>query len=382
MLNKYQQIMDAMNNRNTNYQQPKYQQIINAMNNSNTPYSNSNNNNASKVPLNHFTNKYYYSYDDDKEYAVHKDPITNKYYYYKDSNSKPIYFNDYYTKLFNNAGKNSVTVQQYLTQNNKKPTNDRDLEDYLNGSGGGGGTNITVNVPAPAQIKKVNWQGRDVNEVAKELGFQNYTYEDILKMYNDATNKKFDEFDTQMKRAKADNLRTLENTYDTYLNQLRSDRANAIANGMTKGASTAMQLLSMYTNANTINENQEGLSNTLYDLAQQRATALEENRTNARQENMAFQQYIGNLLGTYEANSVNELAARLAQDAQIKAAQIGANATTNAAKIGATSGTDMVLGLYRYLYGDEEGTQRYINQIERDSLANQAYINWKMSQGK
>lgn len=258
--------------------------------------------------------------------------------------------------------------------------NNRDLNKYVGNTGGGGGGYSSSVGGALPSAQKVNWQGRNVNEVAKELGFQNYSYEDILKMYNDATNKKFDEFDTQMKRAKAENLRTLENTYDTYLEQLRSDRANAISNGMTKGTSAAMQLLSMYANANTISENQEGLTDTLYDLAQQRATALEENINNARQENMAFQQYIGNLLGTYEANSVNELAARLSADAQVKAAQIAANAQTRAAQIGSTGGSDLVLGLYRYLYGDELGVQKYINQLERDSLTQEAYTKWQMSQ--
>ena len=196
-----------------------------------------------------------------------------------------------------------------------------------------------------AQAPKIDWLNKDIDEMAGILGLETYKTEDILKSYNEATNKKFDELDTQVKRTQAENLRALEGNYDTYLNTVRENRANAISNGMTKGAAAAEQLAAMYANAQTVSESQQKYYDNQYDIAQERATALEENVNKARQDRLDIEKYLGELRSTYDASSVNELAARLAAssqvydaraaaDAQIKSAGISANAERAAANVG------------------------------------------------
>ena len=208
-----------------------------------------------------------------------------------------------------------------------------------------GGENYAAMQNQVAQAPKIDWLNKDIDEMAGILGLETYKTEDILKSYNEATNKKFDELDTQVKRTQAENLRALEGNYDTYLNTVRENRANAISNGMTKGAAAAEQLAAMYANAQTVSESQQKYYDNQYDIAQERATALEENVNKARQDRLDIEKYLGELRSTYDASSVNELAARLAAssqvydaraaaDAQIKSAGISANAERAAANVG------------------------------------------------
>lgn len=184
---------------------------------------------------------------------------------------------------------------------------------------------------------KIDWQKKDIDEMAAILGLETYKTADILKLYNDVTNKQFDELDTQVKRTQAENLRSLEGTYNDYLNTIRENRANAISNGMTKGAAAAEQLASMYANAQAISESQQKYYDSQYDIAQERATALATNATQAKNDRLEIEKYLGELRGTYEANSVNELAARLAYSSQLQDAKMQADATTNAAGITAAA---------------------------------------------
>lgn len=269
----------------------------------------------------------------------------NKYLYGKMASSNGQWGRDILNKQTQapkGRGTSSVTPKPNTT-NTRKTARDT----VTARSTGAVSTSTPVAEPTP---QKVSWQGRNVDGVAAELGFTNYKLEDILKAYNDVTNAKFDELDTQTKRAQAQSLRALEGQYDNYLNQLRSDRANAVSNGITKGTSAAMQIASMFNNASAIKEQQQALNDVLFDLSQQRGTALETNRLSAQKDRQAFQQYLSGLLGTYEANSVNELASRLAHEGQIKAAQIGANATTNAAGIAAQGSVDAANAQNDYLY--------------------------------
>lgn len=242
-----------------------------------------------------------------------------------------------------------------------------------------GTTNYSKNSTTTAVpvANKIDWQNKSTDEMASILGLTNYKYADILKNYEDATNKKFDEYDTQMKRNRADNLRTLEGQYDTYLNTLREDRANAVSSGINKGTSAAMQLASMYSNAQTIKDNQQTYNDTLYDLVQERGTALEQAKINAKADENALLQYLGTLRGTYEANSVNELASRLGYAAQVKAADIAANATKYAANTSSSASQYAeTLKLYQAAYGQEEGLKKLVS----DMGSSADYTRWQMTQ--
>lgn len=294
----------------------------------------------------------------------------------------------------NNNTSNASFVPQYLTPlNNKQNTGMQALINNApkatgsnegsktsnlvnnNTTGGGGGG---VSTPA-----KIDWQNKSIDEMAGILGLENYKYADILNLYNNTTNKKFNELDTQTKRTQADNLRALEGSYDTYLNQLRQDRANAIGNGITKGASAAMQLATMYANADTISKDQQTMHDVLFDLNEQRGTALETNATTAMTDRRAIEQYLGTLRGTYEANSVNELAAKLAANAQVESARTQANATVKAAGIGASTATaaqDKVLQYYVDAANGnyQTGLNNYLAQLERDSRTNETVAKYQI----
>ena len=118
-------------------------------------------------------------------------------------------------------------------------------------------------------------------------------------------------------------------------------------------------------------------NDTIYDTIQQRGTKLEENKLLAQQERRDVEKYLGDLRGTYEANSVAELAARLSADSQIRAAQIGANATTRAAQIGASASgsnnNDTVFKYYLAQAGGDYATavNNYLAQLERDTRTNE-----------
>ena len=255
-------------------------------------------------------------------------------------------------------------------------------------SGSSGSANYST--PAGGEVStpaKIDWQNKSIDEMASILGLENYKYADILNLYNNTTNKKFDEIDTQTKRTQADNLRALEGNYDTYLNQLRQDRANAIGNGITKGASAAMQLATMYANADTISKDQQAMQDVLFDLNQQRGTALETNATTAMTDRRAIEQYLGTLRGTYEANSVNELAAKLAANAQVESARTQANATVKAAGIGASTATaaqDKVLQYYVDAANGnyQTGLTNYLAQLERDSRTNETVAKYQIKNNK
>ena len=238
---------------------------------------------------------------------------------------------------------------------------------------------VTTKEPEKKEVPKIDWQNKPIDEMAEILGIENYKTADILAMYNEATNKKFDELDTEVKRYQAENLRALEGNYQTYLNSLRENKANAISNGMTKGAAAAQQLASMIAGAQAVSDSQQYYHDSLYDIAQERGTALAENVITADKDRKAIEQYLGTLRGTYEANSVNELAARLASNSQVQAAQIQADAATKAAgiqaaatKAAATSAQDKVLQYYIDVNGGDviKGKAAYLNQMQRDTMSN------------
>lgn len=299
---------------------------------------------------------------------------------WKDTNG-----NYYYWEGYENKYKQLSRPQLAQVFGNPNATNNDSNTGGNSGDGGGsynapsgGGTNAsTVTETKPPEVPKIDWTMMNVDEMADILGIDTYKYEDILKLYNNASNKKFDELDTQVKRTQADNLRALQGQYDTYLNTLRENRANAVSSGMTKGANAALQLASMYANAQSISQNQQALSDTLYDLGQQRATALAENETTASKDRKAIEQYLASLQTTHEANSVNELAARLAANSQVQAAQIQADATTKAAginaaatKSAATATQDKVYGYYIKQFGEDLGNELYLRDLNSSNVIN------------
>lgn len=251
-------------------------------------------------------------------------------------------------------------------------------------------TNVVTKTPEPEPEKvvpKIDWQTKDIDEMAKILGIETYKTADILQKYNDLTNKQYDQLDTDVKRAQAENLRALEGTYNDYLNTIRENRANAISNGMTKGAAAAEQLASMYANAQAISESQQKYYDSQYDIAQERATSLAQNTLQAEADRKEIEKYLGELRGTYEANSVNELAARLSAKSQVHSAQIQADANTKAAGITAAANkyaADVGYQSAAYQVANQQQTQTLYDIIKLaqngDSVA-KAYLEYHQKFG-
>lgn len=230
-----------------------------------------------------------------------------------------------------------------------------------------------------------DWQNYTNDQIASKLGFKNYSYQDILGMLNNASAAKFDEYDAQTQRTRDNNLRALEDTYSTYLQNMRTDRANAVSNGITKGTAAANQLTTMLANNANIAQSEQTMNDLLNDLALQRSTALAENANTARTEASAWDQYLGTLRSNYTANNVNRYAADITAAAQTKAAQIAANATTNAAGISANAQSNAANASYQWLldkFVDDaggnynNGLKNYLNYFyanNANTAANTAY---------
>lgn len=214
-----------------------------------------------------------------------------------------------------------------------------------------------------------DWQYTTNQQLADRLGITNYKYEDILKSLNNATAAKFNEYDTQIKQQQSTNLRSLEDNYVAYLQALRENKANAVQNGIIKGQAAANYLTTMLSNNSTIAQGQQSMQDILNTANTERATALATNADTARTEASAWDQYLGNLRGTYTANNVNKYAAELTADAQTRAAGIAANATTSAAN----SGNDFIYSLYKNLYGanaDKKYLSDFVNYNQGAVVAN------------
>ena len=248
---------------------------------------------------------------------------------------------------------------------------------------------VVTKTPEPEKevVPKIDWQTKDIDEMAKILGIETYKTADILQKYNDLTNKQYDQLDTDVKRAQAENLRALEGTYNDYLNTIRENRANAISNGITKGAAAAEQLASMYANAQAISESQQKYYDSQYDIAQERSTSLAQNVLQAEADRKEIERYLGELRGTYEANSVNELAARLSAKSQVHSAQIQADANTKAAGITAAANkyaADVGYQSAAYQVANQQQTQTLYDIIKLaqngDSVA-KAYLEYHQKFG-
>lgn len=212
--------------------------------------------------------------------------------------------------------------------------------DYVNtvsyGGGGGGGSSAMPTQPLTYYT---------ADELAKRFGIVN-DYATILNELQGATNKKFDETETTMKRAESANLRGQESAYNQYLQDLRSRAANAVASGATKGTMSANALASILGFQESNREGINTLNDLMYDTAQQRGTALATDVTTARQQANEIGQYLGNLSTSMDTNNINKYAAELAAQAQTRAASIAASATNNAARMSANSAYDQILNAF------------------------------------
>jgi hypothetical protein len=233
------------------------------------------------------------------------------------------------------------------------------ISESSSAAGGGGGGNSAMST------QPLTYYTAD--ELAKRFGIVN-DYATILKELQGATNKKFDETETTMKRAESANLRGQESAYNQYLQDLRSRAANAVSSGATKGTMSANALASILGFQESNREGINTLNDLMYTTAQERGTALATDVTTARQQANEIGQYLGNLSTSMDTNNINKYAAELAANAQTRAASISAGGATSAARVAANSAYEQILNSF---------TNDYINKgYGANAAKNLAYTDY------
>lgn len=225
------------------------------------------------------------------------------------------------------------------------------------GGGGGGGSSAMPTQPLTYYT---------ADELARRFGIVN-DYATILNELQGATNKKFDETETTMKRAESANLRGQESAYNQYLQDLRSRAANAVSSGATKGTMSANALASILGFQESNREGINTLNDLMYDTAQQRGTALATDVTTARQQANEIGQYLGNLSTSMDTNNINKYAAELAANAQTRAASISASGATSAARVAANSAYDQILNAFYNDYRNKGYSPQQANALKYTS---------------
>lgn len=168
------------------------------------------------------------------------------------------------------------------------------------------------------------------DEIARKFGIDN-NKDNIYAELLGALNAKFDEFETQTKRAEESARRAMSDNYIQSLQDARVNRANAVQTGMTRGMAAANQMANMLGFQQNNALVQQGAQDVLLDVGQQRGTAAEQARVTASDTQRAIAQYLAQMGATFEANDVNRRAAELQSNATIEAARLQSNATRAAA---------------------------------------------------
>lgn len=187
------------------------------------------------------------------------------------------------------------------------------------GSYGGGGSNVT------APKKPTLYSGEELANLFGLVFGQDAIY-DILQQ---ATNAKFDEYDSQTRKIRDQQLTDYSSQYNQYLQNTRNQRQSALKNGLSKGTSVAQEVLSQLGAQQQGAQTQQLYQQQLGDIAYQRGSQLAADEYNAMMTQNDLATTLGNLsIGQY-GNEVQHDAAYmslLGQQAQAAAQNAMANA--------------------------------------------------------
>ena len=188
------------------------------------------------------------------------------------------------------------------------------------GSTGGGGGGSTT-----APKKPTLYSGE---ELAKLFGLV-FGQEQIYDILQQATNAKFDEFDSQTRKNRDQQLTDYSTQYDQYLQNTRNQRQSALKNGLSKGTAVASEVLSQIGAQQQGAQTQQLYQQQLGDITYQRGSQLASDQYNAMMTQNDLATTLGNLSVGQYGNEVQHDAAYmslLGQQAQAAAQNAMANA--------------------------------------------------------
>lgn len=243
-------------------------------------------------------------------YNVYRDKNGN--YFITDKNDKISYFTNPNAIAIFNANKSSITSKAHYENMSTKEVeqitgNTTTSSPTINIGGYGGGGNYsggnTTDSFWKEQYDKVLKQNEELTrimsapEAAKHFGID-YNEENILKDYNEASNKKFDELTNAQQDLREQSLRNnaqfIRQTADAYLDSYR----NAAPTATGRGALAANMLSNMIGATDTLSYNDYGMLQSINALEQERQKELENNKMLAKD----LYTKMGTYLSTLSAN--------------------------------------------------------------------------------
>lgn len=242
-------------------------------------------------------------------YDVYRDKNGN--YFITDKNDKISYFTNPNAIAIFNANKPLTTSKAYYEnmtakdveriKNETSTTNNTSSGNYGGGGNYSGGN--TADSFWKEQYDKVLKQNEELTrimsapEAAKHFGID-YNEENILKDYNEASNKKFDELTSAQQDLREQSLRNnaqfIRQTADAYLDSYR----NAAPTATGRGALAANMLSNMINATDTLSYNDYGMLQSVNALEQERKNELENNKMLAKD----LYTKMGTYLSTLSAN--------------------------------------------------------------------------------
>lgn len=224
-------------------------------------------------------------------------------------------------------------------------------------------------------------------EAAKHFGID-YNEENILKDYNDASNKKFDELTSAQQDLREQTLRNnaqyIRQTADAYLDSYR----NAAPTATGRGALAANMLSNMINATDTLSYNDYGMLQSVNALEQERKKELENNKMLAKD----YYTKMGTYLSTLSANknaadvkatiaNMDKYATEYAASRKTAAANAAAAASrysglASAASTSANAAANSALAKWYQIY-DRYLAQTGGNTQEADNLIVNNHLNTK-----
>ena len=343
----------------------------------------------------------------DTKYRTEKGSIYDVYrgadgrYFIIDKNEKISYFTNQNAIAIFNANKKLTTSKSHYenmtesdrkkleaeaarnnqTTTNKTTTNSGGNYNTSSGNLSGGNTDDNYWKDYAEELRKKNEELTRIlsaDEAAKLYDID-YNEENILKDYNDASNKKFDELTGAQQDLREQTLRNnaqyIRQTADAYLDSYR----NAAPTATGRGALAANMLSNMISATDTLSYNDYGMLQSVNALEQERQKELENNKMLAKDKYTKMGTYLSSLSATKNTADVQATIANMDKyateyAASRKTAAANAAAAANrysglakAANINADAAANSALAKW-YQYYDMYLRQTNGNTQEADSL--------------
>ena len=170
-----------------------------------------------------------------------------------------------------------------------------------------------------AQIDAINPELMNLEDYLNKLGTQDYTYkyEDFLAALNNATNAGYDAQQSALDDAQRNYFKSMGANQETAADTIRSQYAQAIQQGISKGMQNANLITTLLGNSQTASDEATKLAQERYQAGQEQQAALVKNASDAlTQSNTAYQTIMGNIRQLYN-DQIQQRAADIQYNAAI-----------------------------------------------------------------